>query len=293
MDDPTWLAGRFEEQRPRLRAVAYRMLGSVSEAEDAVQEAWLRLSGAAYQEVDDLGAWLTTVVARISLNMLRSRKQRSEPHIPELMIDRADGVSPEHGVLLANTVGLALFVVLETLAPAERVAFVLHDIFGMPFGEIAAIVERTPQAARQLASRARRRIQARSATPDADMAVQRSVVDAFRAAAQDGDFHRLVAVLAQEVVLRSDSGPLASATVEVRGAEDVARRSQSFSQLGLVRRLALINGAPGVVCLRDGELFSVMAFTVRGGKITEIDILRDPARLGQLDLTALDDDGRA
>src|ERR1700689_1098822 len=202
MDERKWLAKRFEEQRPRLRAVAYRMLGSLSEAEDAVQDAWLRLSGTTYAEVDDLGAWLTTVVARISLNMLRSRKTRSEAQVPEWIIARPDGTSPEHGAVLANTVGLALLVVLETLAPAERVAFVLHDVFGMPFEEIAPIVERTPEAARQLASRARRRVQARKATSDTDVAAQRSVVDAFVAAARDGDFHRLVAVLDPEVVLR-------------------------------------------------------------------------------------------
>src|SRR5262249_46486375 len=189
-----------------LRGVAYRILGSLSDAEDAVQEAWLRLSGAAYDEVDNLGAWLTTVVARVSLNMLRSRKTRSENHLPDPIIDRADGTSPEHAVLLANTVGLALLVVLETLAPAERVAFVLHDIFGMPFEEIAPIVERTPDAARQLASRARRRVQERKATPDVDVEAQRSVVDAFVAAARDGDFHRLVAVLDPDVVLRGDAG---------------------------------------------------------------------------------------
>src|SRR5882724_1783473 len=206
MDQRKWLAERFEEQRPRLRAVAYRMLGSLSEAEDAVQEAWLRLSGAAYGEVDDLGAWLTTVVARISLNMLRSRKKRSETRVPDPIIDRADGTSPEHGILLANTVGLALLVVLETLAPAERIAFVLHDIFGMPFEEIAPIVERTPEATRQLASRARRRVQARNATPDADVEVQRSVVGAFLVAARDGDFHGLLAVLDPEVVLRGNGG---------------------------------------------------------------------------------------
>src|ERR1700677_3182211 len=198
MEERNWLAERFEEQRPRLRAVAYRMLGTLSEAEDAVQEAWLRLSGTAYDEVDDLGAWLTTVVGRIALNMLRSRKTRSETHMPDPIVDRADGTSPEHGALLADTVGLALLVVLETLAPAERVAFVLHDIFGMPFAEIAPIVERTPDAARQLASRARRRVQARNATPDADVEVQRSLVDAFRAAAEAGDFQRLVAVLDPE-----------------------------------------------------------------------------------------------
>jgi RNA polymerase sigma-70 factor (ECF subfamily) len=289
MDPPNYLAERFEAQRARLRAVAYRMLGSVSEAEDAVQEAWLRLSGTAAGEVDDLSAWLTTVVARVALNMLRSRKTRSETHVPEPIIDRADGTSPEHGALLANSVGLALLVVLETLAPAERVAFVLHDIFGMPFEEIALIVERTPDAARQLASRARRRIQARNTTPDADIEVQRGVVDAFLAAARDGDFHGLLAVLAPDVVLRGDGGAMRSATsVEVHGAEQVARRAQSFSRLGVLRLPALVNGAAGLVCMLDGKPFSVMAFTVRAGAIVEIDVLSDPERLSQLDLTALD-----
>jgi RNA polymerase sigma factor (sigma-70 family) len=290
MDERDWLAQRFAEQRPRLRAVAYRMLGSLSEAEDAVQEAWLRLSGTAYGEVDNLGAWLTTVVGRISLNMLRSRRTRSETHVPEPIIDRADGTSPEHAALLANSVGLALLVVLETLAPAERVAFVLHDIFDMPFDEIAPIVERTPDAARQLASRARRRIQARNATPDADVKVQRSVVDAFLAAAHDGDFHRLVAVLDPEVVLRGHAGAMRAG--EIRGAEQVARGAQTFSRLGLLRRPVLVNGVAGAVCMLEGKPFSVMAFTVRGGKIAEIDILRDPERLSQLDLTALDDEGQ-
>src|SRR5215510_15082651 len=193
MDEREWLAEKFEERRPRLRAVAYRMLGSLSDAEDAVQEAWLRLSGAAHGEVLDLGAWLTTVVARISLNMLRSRQRRSEARLPDPIVERAGGTNQEEGALLANTVGLALLVVLETLAPAERVAFVLHDVFGMPFAEIAPIVERTPDAARQLASRARHRVQERRATPDAGVSVQRSVVDAFVAAARDGDFHGLVA----------------------------------------------------------------------------------------------------
>jgi RNA polymerase sigma factor (sigma-70 family) len=289
MGEPAWLAEKFQAQRPRLRAVAYRMLGSLSEAEDAVQEAWLRLSGTAHGEVDDLGAWLTTVVARISLNMLRSRKKRNETHVPEPIIDRDEGTSPEHGALLANAVGLALLVVLETLAPPERIAFVLHDILGMPFEEIAPIVERTPDAARQLASRARRRVQARSATPDADVEVQRSVVDAFRAAGQDGDLRRLLAVLDPDVVLRVDGGSMAGASMEVRGAEQVARRAQTFSRsLDLLRRPALVNGAPGIVCTLEGKPFSIMAFTVRGGKIAEIDILRDPERLSQLDLTALD-----
>jgi RNA polymerase sigma factor (sigma-70 family) len=283
MDEREWLGERFEEQRPRLRAVAYRMLGSLSEAEDAVQEAWLRLSGTAYGEVDDLGAWLTTVVARISLNMLRSRKMRGETHMPDPIIDRADGTSPEHGALLADGVGLALLVVLEILAPAERVAFVLHDIFGMPFEEIAPIVERTPAAARQLASRARRRLQARNAPPEADMQVQRSLVDAFVAAAQDGDFRRLVAILDPEVLLRADV-----ASIEVRGAEQVARQAQTFSRLGLLRRPVLVNGAAGLFCMLEGKPFAIMAFTVSGGKITEIDIVRDPERLSQLDLTVLD-----
>jgi RNA polymerase sigma factor (sigma-70 family) len=283
MNEREWLGERFEEQRPRLRAVAYRMLGSLGEAEDAVQEAWLRLSGTAYKEVDDLGAWLTTVVARISLNMLRSRKMQGETHLPDLVIDRADGTSPEHGVLLADGVGLALLVVLETLAPAERVAFVLHDIFGMPFEEIAPIVERTPTAARQLASRARRRLQARTALPDADVQVQRSLVDAFVAAAQDGDFQRLVALLDPEVLLRADV-----ASTQIRGAEQVARQAQTFSRLGLLRHPVLVNGAAGLVCMLEGKLFSVMAFTVSGGKITEIDIVRDPERLSQLDLTVLE-----
>jgi RNA polymerase sigma factor (sigma-70 family) len=287
MDERHRLADEFEEQRPRLRAVAYRMLGSLSEAEDAVQEAWLRFSGTAYGEVDNLGAWLTTVVARVSLNMLRSRKeQRSETRVPDPIVDRADGTNPEHGALLAETVGLALLVVLETLAPAERVAFVLHDIFDMPFEQIAPIVERTPEAARQLASRARRRVQARNATPDTDLEVQRSVVDAFLAAARDGDFHRLVAVLDPEVVLRADTG--ADGLIEVRGAGKVARGALTFSKLGLLRLPVLVNGAAGAVCMREGKLFSVMAFTVSGGKIVEIDILHDPERLSQLDLTVLD-----
>jgi RNA polymerase sigma factor (sigma-70 family) len=289
MDELECLAGRFEEQRPRLRAVAYRMLGSLSEAEDAVQEGWLRLRGTAYGEVEDLGAWLTTVVARISLNMLRSRKTRSETRLPDPIIDRADETSPEHGALLANTVGLALLVVLETLAPAERVAFVLHDIFDMPFEEIAPIVERTPDAARQLASRARRRVRERKAAPDADVKVERRVVDAFAAAARDGDFHRLVAVLDPQVVLRVDAGRmLAGGSIEIRGAEKVARGAQSFSRLGLLRLPVLVNGAAGLLCVLEGKPFSIMGFTVRSGKIAEIDILHDPERLSQLDLTVLD-----
>jgi len=289
MDERAWLAERFEQQRPHLRGVAYRILGSLSDAEDAVQEAWLRLSGAAYDEVDNLGAWLTTVVARVSLNMLRSRKTRSENHLPDPIIDPADGTSPEHAVLLANTVGLALLVVLETLAPAERVAFVLHDIFGMPFEEVAPIVERTPGAARQLASRARRRVQERKATPDVDVEAQRNVVAAFVVAARDGDLNGLIAVLDPDVVLRGDTGaPPAGSPTELRGAEHVARGALSFSRLGLIRLPVLVNGAAGLVCMLEGKPFSVMAFTVRSGKIVEIDILRDPERLSQLDLTVAD-----
>jgi RNA polymerase sigma-70 factor (ECF subfamily) len=286
MDESKWLAEKFEEQRPRLRAVAYRLLGSLSEAEDAVQEAWLRLSGTAYTEVDDLSAWLTTVVARISLNVLRSRKTRSATHIPDPIIDRLDGMSPEHAALLANTIGLALLVVLETLPPAERIAFVLHDIFGMPFEEVAPIVERTPDAARQLASRARRRVQARNATPDVDVEAQRSVVDAFLAAARDGDFNGLVAVLASNVVLRGDAA--AGKSSEVHGAQEVARRAQTFSRTGILRRPALVNGAAGLVCTLDGKPFSVLAFSVSAGKIVEINILHDPERLSRIDLSVLD-----
>ncbi len=286
MDEREWLAERFEEHRPRLRAVAYRMLGSLGEAEDAVQEAWLRLGGTAHGQIDDLGAWLTTVVARIALNMLRSRRTRRETRVPDPIVDRADGTSPEHEVLLGDTVGLALLVVLESLAPAERVAFVLHDVFDVPFAEIAPIVGRTPEAARQLASRARRRVRAHDTPPEIDVEVQRDVVDAFIAAARDGDFDGLVAVLDPEVVLRGDVGT--GKLVEVRGAEHVARQAQSFSRLGLLRRPVLVNGVAGVLCTLDGKPFSVMAFTVAGAKIVEIDILGDPERLGRLDLGALD-----
>ena len=290
MDEHKSLAERFEERRSRLRAVAYRVLGSLSEADDAVQEAWLRLSGNAHEEVDDLGAWLTTVVSRISLNMLRSRKTRSEIRVPDPIIDRADGTNPEHAALLANGVGLALMVVLETLVPAERVAFVLHDIFGIPFEEVARILERTADAARQLASRARRRVQARYTTSVPDGEVQRSVVEAFRAASQDGDFDRIVAVLDPEVVLRGHVGAMLSGRpAEVRGAEQVARQAQNFSRLALLRRPVLVNGAAGLLCMFQGKPFSLMAFVVSDRKITEIDILREPERLRQLDLAVLDD----
>jgi RNA polymerase sigma-70 factor (ECF subfamily) len=294
MDDQEWLAQRFEEHRSRLRAVAYRMLGSVSEADDAVQDTWIRLSRIDADEVENLAGWLTTVVARVCLNMLRSRQSRREepfgPHVPEPIIDPVTGVDPEHEALLADSVGLALLVVLETLSPAERLAFVLHDMFAVPFDQIAPIVDRSPEAARQLASRARRRVQGSSPVGDADLEQQREVVEAFLAAARDGDFEGLLAVLDPDVVLRADSGPgLPLATVEVRGAVEVASRAQSYARLGLVNRAVLINGSFGMMALRDGEPFSVGAVTVRGGRIVEIDILADPERLSQLDLTALEE----
>jgi RNA polymerase sigma factor (sigma-70 family) len=294
MDEQEWLAQRFEEHRSRLRAVAYRMLGSLSEADDAVQDTWIRLSRIDADEVENLGGWLTTVVARVCLNMLRSRQSRREepfgPHVPEPIIDPVAGVDPEHEALLADSVGLALLVVLETLAPAERLAFVLHDMFAVPFDQIAPIVDRSPEAARQLASRARRRVRGSAPVGDADLDQQRAVVEAFLAAAREGDFDALLAVLDPDVVLRADSGPgLPGATVEVRGAVEVASRAQSYARLDLVNQAVLINGAYGMVAYRNGEPFSVGAVTVRGGRIVEMDILADPERLRQLDLPALDD----
>jgi RNA polymerase sigma factor (sigma-70 family) len=291
VDESDWLAESFEEHRTRLRAVAYRMLGSVSDADDAVQEAWLRLSRTDASRVENLGGWLTTVVARISLNMLRSRNVRREQplvQMPEPIVDRADGTDPEHEALLADSVGLALLVVLETLSPAERLAFVLHDMFGMPFDEIAPIVDRSPEAARQLASRARRRVQAEKTVPDPDIEAQREVVNAFLAAAREGDFDRLVAVLDPDVVLRADFGP-AAAPRELHGAEAVASQAQFYSRLGLVMKPALINGAAGLVNMKDGEPFSVGGFTVRNGRIVALDFLADPERLRRLDLTILED----
>src|SRR5215218_3044294 len=293
MDEGDWLAASFEEHRSRLRAVAYRMLGSLSEADDAVQEAWLRLSRSDRSDVDNLGAWLTTVVARISLNMLRSRAtRREEPigvRVPEPIVDRAEGVDPEHEALLADSVGLALLVVLEMLSPPERLAFVLHDMFAVPFDEIAPIVGRSPEAARQLASRARRRVQDRHAASDADRDTQRELVQAFLAASRDGDFDALVAVLDPDVVLRADLGPgPGGGWREVRGAAAVAGQALTYSRLGLVIKPALVNGAAGAVSTFHGEPFSVGGFTVRGGRIAEIDILADRERLRRLDLTILD-----
>jgi RNA polymerase sigma factor (sigma-70 family) len=294
MDEQDWLAERFEQHRARLRAVAYRMLGSLSEADDAVQDAWLRFSRTDAGEVEDLGAWLTTVVARVSLNMLRARNtQRVEPlgpHLPDPIVDRAGGGDPEHEALLADSVGLALLVVLEALTPAERLAFVLHDMFAVPFEQIAPIVERSPEAARQLASRARRRVRRTAPVIDADLATQWEVVDAFLAAARHGDFDALVAVLDPDVVLRADGGAVrAGASHEVRGARAVAGQALLWSRVDLTMRRALVNGAAGMVAVRDGQPFSVSAVTVRGGRIVEFDILADPERLAQLDLTMLDD----
>src|SRR5215216_7719448 len=295
MNERDWLVERFEAHRTRLRAVAYRMLGSLSEADDAVQEAWLRLSRSDADAIDNLDAWLTTVVARVSLNMLRARKtRREEPlegQLPEPILDRADGINPEHEALLADSVGLALLVVLETLSPPERLAFVLHDMFAVPFDEIAPIVDRSPEAARQLASRARRRVRAVRTVPDADLETQREVIDAFLAAARDGDFDRLVAVLDPDVVLRQDFGPVGGSR-EMRGAAAVAGQALGYAQIGLDIRPVLINGVAGAVAFRHGQPFSIGAVTVRNGKIVELDFLADPERLRELDLTILDDCGK-
>jgi RNA polymerase sigma factor (sigma-70 family) len=289
-----WLAERFEEHRAHLRAVAYRMLGSLSEADDAVQEAWLRLSRADARSIENLGGWLTTVVARVCLNVLRARRTRPEEpldvHVPDPVVSRPDGTDPEQQALLADAVGLALLVVLDTLDPAERLAFVLHDMFAVPFDEIAPIVGRSTEATRQLASRGRRRVQGEATVPDADVHRQREVVDAFFAAARDGDFDGLVAVLDPDVVLRSDGGARRpDATVLVRGSREVAGRALMFARLSPFVRPTLVNGVAGVVVAPHGRPFSVMAFTVRAGRIVAIDSIADPERLAQLDLAAIDD----
>jgi RNA polymerase sigma-70 factor, ECF subfamily len=293
LDPPllTNVTDEFEEHRSRLRAVAYRLLGSLSEADDAVQETWLRLNRTDADEIDNLGAWLTTVVARVSLNMIRSRRaRREEPfddlHLPEPILDSADGVDPEHEVLLADAVGLALFVVLETLSPPERLAFVLHDMFAVPFDEIGSIVDRSPDAARQLASRARRRVRGAAPDPDADPAAQRRVVEAFLAAAHNGDFEALLEVLDPDIVLRVDGG--GGTWREVHGAAQVSRRAVAFRRRGVDIRLALVNGAAGGVSLLDGKPIAVVGLTVRGGRVTEMNILSDPERLARVDLTVLD-----
>ena len=291
MDQHDFLAARFEEHRPHLRSVAYRLLGSLSEADDAVQETWLRLSRSDADEVANLGGWLTTVVGRVALNMLRSRNQRREEpldvRVPDPVVTRLDGGDPEHEALLADSVGLALLVVLETLTPAERLAFVLHDLFAMPFDEIAAVVGRTEPATRQLASRARRRVQGAAPTPDRDRARQREVIDAFLTAARGGDIEGLLAVLDPDVVVRSDGGALRPSSV-VRGSEAVARGAVVFAQIAELTRPALVNGAVGAVAMAHGRPLSVAAFTVVGGKVARLDILSDPERLARIDLTVLD-----
>jgi RNA polymerase sigma factor (sigma-70 family) len=293
MDETEWLAERFEQHRPRLRAVAYRMLSSLTEAEDAVQDAWIRLSRSKAEQIDNLGGWLTTVVARECLHMLRSRRRHREVsfegHLPDPVITPDGDLDPEQEALLADSVGLALLVMLERLTPAERLAFVLHDMFELPFDEIAPIVGRSPAASRQLASRARRRVRGEATLPATDTSRQREVVDAFLAASRDGDLGALLAVLDPDVVLRADPGA-AGAPREVRGARAVAEQARAFSHLGRFSRRALVNGDAGIVSRAPGgPTFSVMGFAVARGKITEIDILADPERLRLLDLTFLDD----
>jgi RNA polymerase sigma factor (sigma-70 family) len=300
MPTPEQLAQQFEEHRPHVRAVAYRMLGSVSEAEDAVQEAWIRLSRTDASGIDNLRGWLTTVVARVCLDMLRTRASRREDpldenaehavHVPDPIvraISRADE-GPEKNAIVADSVGLALLVVLEKLEPAERLAFVLHDVFGMTFEEIAPIVDRSVVATRQLASRARRRVQGQAPTSDADLRKQRRVVDAFLAAVQDGDFEALVAVLDPEIVLRADGGAVKGMSRLVRRAQAVAAQAAPFSKHGVWSHVVLVNGNIGVVSrLPDGRLLSVIGFTIAGGKVVEMDILADPDRIRRLDLSAI------
>jgi RNA polymerase sigma factor (sigma-70 family) len=288
MDEHDLLARRFENHRAHLRAVAYRMLGSLSEADDAVQEAWLRLSRADAGAVDNLGGWLTTVVARVCLDMLRTRTARREeplgPRLPDPVVSREDGLDPEHEALLAEGVGLALLVVLDTLTPAERLAFVLHDLFAVPFQEIAPILGRAPAAARQLASRARRRVRQAAPVPDTDRIRQRAAVDAFLAAARDGDLDALLAVLDPDVVVRAQP---AGASREVRGRGAAAEEALAFSRRARWARPALVNGAAGLVVVFQDRPLSVMGFTVTRGRIVEIDILADPERLRRLDLAVL------
>jgi len=290
MQDQDWLAERFEAERGHLRGVAYRMLGSVAEADDAVQEAWLRLSRTDTSDVENLRAWLTTVVGRVCLNMLRSRRTRREAsldeHLPEPILSPEAGMDPEQEALLGDSIGLAMLVVLDSLAPAERVAFVLHDVFGVPFDDVGAIVGRTPTAARQLASRARRRVRG-APVPDVGLDAQWRVVDAFLAAARAGDFGRLVAVLDPDVVLRSEGGTARpELTSLIRGATTVATQAMSFRRFAQTAARVLVNGVPGGVAWGpDGSAFSVLALTVRGDRIVRIDVLADPDRLAELDLT--------
>jgi RNA polymerase sigma-70 factor (ECF subfamily) len=290
MDDEQLQAERFEEHRAHLRAVAYRMLGSLSEADDAVQETWLRFSRAGADGVENLGGWLTTIVARVCLTMLRTRKSRREDSLDARMPDpilSLDEIDPEHEALLADSIGLALLVVVQTLAPAERLAFVLHDMFAVPFEEIAPIVDRSPAAARKLASRARRRVQGTAPVLDPDPARQRAVVDAFLAASRAGDFDALVAVLDPDVVLRADFGD-APVSAILRGAREVAGQALTFRQYAPFARPILVNGAPGVIAAPDGRALSVMGLTITDGRIVAIDVLADPERLRRFDLAFLD-----
>jgi RNA polymerase sigma factor (sigma-70 family) len=296
MDEGDWMAERFETHRPRLRAVAYRMLGSLSEADDAIQEAWLHLRRRDTAGVENLAGWLTTVVARVCLDMLRARRSRHEvplpQHLPDPVVTGPGGTDPEQAALLADSVGLALLVVLDTLAPVERLAFVLHDMFAVPFDEIAPIVGRSPAAARQLASRARRRVQHGAPVADADPARQREVVDAFLAASRAGDFAALLALLDPDVVVRADLGALqAGMPRQVHGAPAVAEQAMAFAWRAQHARPALVNGLPGIVVAPGGRPYAVMGFTIAGGRIVEIDILGDPDRLRRLDLTILNGGG--
>lgn len=290
----------FGRHRPHLRAVAYRMLGSLTEADDAVQETWLRYQRTDTAAVENLVGWLTTVVSRVCLNLLRARATRAEEplddgdgidgvslRLPDPIVSPLTGPDPEQEALLADSVGLALQVVLDTLSPAERLAFVLHDLFAVPFDEVAPLVERTPEAARQLASRARRRVHDAAPVPDADLARQRVAVDAFYAAARDGDFDALVSVLDPEVVLRADGGAARTRpTVLLRGARTVAGQAATAQRLSTYVRPALVNGAAGAVVVIAGRVFAVMAFTVAEGRIAAIDVLYDPARLETIDPAA-------
>ena len=292
MDDHDFMVSRFEQQRPRLRAVAYRMLGTASEAEDAMQETWLRVNRASAVGIDNPDGWLTTVTARVCLNMLRSRRTRREeplePRVPDLVVTR-EAADPSDEVVLADSVGLALLVVLETLDPAERLAFVLHDMFAVPFDEIAPMVDRSPEATRQLASRARRRVQGAEPPPDADVPRQREVVDAFFAAARAGDFAALISVLDPDVVLRSDGGAKrAAASIVVRGAENVAGRAVTFALQRAQLHPVRVNGEAGAVVIVNGRVLSILGFTVRNGRILAIDALADPDRLREVDLSALE-----
>jgi RNA polymerase sigma factor (sigma-70 family) len=287
MDENDWLAGRFETSRPRLRAMAYRMLGSLSDAEDAVQEGWIHAAGAGTGAVGNLEGWFTTIVARVCLDMLRSRKSRREDPLEADTMTAGSG--PEQEAILADSVGLAMLVVLDTLPPAERVAFVLHDTFRLPFDEIAAITGRSPAAARQLASRARRRIRGTPSVPSERLARQRRVADAYLAAARDGDLGALLAVLDPDVVLHGDaqSGP-GGRPLTLRGAATVARGARTAAALAQESRVVLIDGTPGIAYAPHGRLTVVLAFTIPAGTITEIDIIGDPAHLDELNLALLD-----